>query len=193
MYLRKLVYQRTSYVTGRRRNFLITTLLTTALAALGLFVVGREAGVGGFAFVLVTSLVSLSGAFFVGDKLRRAMPEAVFHVSDRANRIARVLGADVFRRFLDRILWNRVVGSMRPRLNERRPSEELFASVRSSGVAHGWGAAVHVVAALVAAPASWTAAMWILGLGVLLHVYPVLLQLRTHWRLQRLRELAQTG
>lgn len=35
--------------------------------------------------------------------------------------------------------------------------------------------------------------MWILGLGVLLHVYPVLLQLRTHWRLQRLRVLSQTG
>lgn len=108
----------------------------------------------GSAFALATSLVSNNGAFFVGDKLGRALPESDFHVSDGANRIGRVLDVDVFRRFLDLILWNRVVRCMKPHLTERRPPKELYASVRSSGMAHAWGAAVHLVVALVAAPIS---------------------------------------
>lgn len=189
IYLQKLVYQWTKFWVGRGNGLLLTTLVTTSLVAFGLCVVGREAGVGGFPFVLVTTLVAFSGAFFVGDKLRRALPESGFHVSDRANRVAKVLGADAFNRFLDLIRWNRVVSSMRPRLRERRPPTELFTSVQSSGVGHAWGAAVHVVAALVAAASSWVAALWIIGLGLLLHVYPLLLQVRTHWRLERVRAL----
>lgn len=170
---------------------MITTLLTTALAAYGLYVVGREAGVGGFPFILITTLISFSGAFLVGDKLRRTLPASLFHVSDRANRAAKALGADTFNPLLDLIRWNREIRSMRPQLRGRRPPKELFTSVQSSGVAHAWGFAVHVVAALVAGTASWAAGLWIFGLGVLLHAYPILLQVRTHWRLERLRDLAQ--
>ncbi|PBB09611.1 hypothetical protein CKW39_00560 [Kocuria sp. WRN011] len=58
-------------------------------------------------------------------------------------------------------------------------------------MAHTWGAVVHVVATPIAALASLPAALWIVGLGLLLHVYPVLLQMRTHWRLQALQSLSQ--
>lgn len=81
--------------------------------------------------------------------------------------------------------------SLRPHLGTREPAEELFASVRSNAVAHTWGAVVHVVATPIAAVASLPAALWIFGLGLLLHVYPVLLQMRTHWRLQALQSLSQ--
>lgn len=170
---------------------MITTLVITALTAYGLYVVGSDAGVGGFAFVVVTSLISFSGAFFVGDRLRRTIPESFFHVSDRVNGVARALGVDAFSRFLSLVQWNRVLLSMRPSLTERRPPDELFAGVRSSGVGHAWGAAVHLVAALIAAMASLSAPLWILGLGLLLHVYPALLQCRVHWRVQRLREITR--
>lgn len=53
------------------------------------------------------------------------------------------------------------------------------------------GASVHLVAALIASLASVSAALWIVGLGLLLHVYPVLLQMRTHWRLQQLQGLSR--
>ncbi len=172
---------------------MITALVMTALSACGLYVVGSEAGVGGFPFVLTTTLVSFSGAFFVGDKLRQALPESLFHVSDRTNRMVKALGVDHFNRFLHYIRWNRVALSLRPQLGTRQPTEELLASVRSNAVAHAWGAAVHLVAAPIAALASLPAALWIFGLGLVLHVYPVLLQMRTHWRLQRLRDLSLRG
>lgn len=172
---------------------MVTALVMTVLSAFGLYVVGTEAGAGGFPFVLTTTLVSFGGAFFVGDKLRQALPESLFHVSDRMNRIVKVLGVDHFNRFLHVIRWNRGVRTLRPHLGERHPSRELFASVQSNAVAHTWGAAVHLVAALIASLASVSAALWIFGLGVLLHVYPVLLQIRTHWRLQRLRDRSLRG
>lgn len=172
---------------------MITAFVITALAAFGLYVVGAEAGVGGFAFVLITTLVSFSGAFFVGDKLRQALPESLFHVSDRMNRIVKAMGVDHFNRFLHCIRWNRVALSLRPQVGTREPTEELFASVQSNAVAHTWGAVVHLVAAPIAAVASLPAALWIFGLGLVLHVFPVMLQIRTHWRLQRLRDLPLRG
>ena len=171
---------------------MITALVVTALSGYGLYVVGSEAGTGGFAFVLTTTLVSFGGAFFVGDKLRQALPDSLFHVSNRMNRIAKALGVDHFNRFLHFIRWNRVALSLRPQLGTRQPADELLASVRSNAVAHTWGAAVHLVASSIAALASLPAALWIFGLGLLLHVYPVLLQVRTHWRLQRLQELSRS-
>lgn len=171
---------------------MITAFVITVLSAYGLYVMGSEAGVGEFAFVLTTTLVSFGGAFFVGDKLRQALPESLFHVSDRMNRIVKAMGVDHFNRFQHFIRWNRGVRTLRPHLGERHPSTELFASVQSNAVAHTWGAAVHLVATPIAAVASLPAAVWIFGLGLLLHVYPVLLQIRTHWRLQRLESLSQT-
>lgn len=108
---------------------MITAFVITVLSAYGLYVMGSEAGVGEFAFVLTTTLVSFGGAFFVGDKLRQALPESLFHVSDRMNRIVKAMGVDHFNRFLHVIRWNRGVRTLRPHLGERHPSTELFASV----------------------------------------------------------------
>jgi hypothetical protein len=99
-----------------------------------------------------------------------------------------MLGVGVFGWLLDRSRWNRHVAIPARGFNVTRAGlPRLQLSMRAAAGAHGISFAVHM---LLAAIAIFTGhpwgALWILLPGVVLHLYPVLLQRSLMLRLQSL-------
>ena len=95
---------------------------------------------------------------------------------------------DHFNAFLTRVGWNRQVVAMRGfgvgesgAADRRNPRH-----MQAAAAGHAWALVLHVVAVAWAALAGgWSAVVVLLAVGVVGHLYPVLLQIRM---LTRLRE-----
>jgi len=124
----------------------------------------------------------------------RLLPRHWFRVRAGERVFHRMLGVGSFGRLLERSGWNRhVVVPMRRFDGTRAGLRTLERSALGGIIAHGVCFAVHL---LLAAAALFTGhpwgALWILLPGVLLHLYPVLLQRSIMLRLQRLLEQSGT-
>ncbi|GAA4758221.1 hypothetical protein [Citricoccus nitrophenolicus] len=137
-----------------------------------------EIGAGDPAFALCVALVSLGSAPFVGDALARALPHRWSAVPDRALTVFHRLGAGWFNRFLSLIGWNALILRMRQPLQSPSDAVDYARSLRASAAGHSWGLILHLVFAVTAlVTAGVPAALLILVPGLLLHAYPVILQL----------------
>ncbi len=119
----------------------------------------------------------------------RRVPRQWFCVPARERLLHRMLGVGVFGWLLDVSGWNRhVPGPLRGFSGRRAGLLSLEQSVRVSAVAHGICFAIHVLLAVLAlfTKHPWSAALWMLLPGVVLHLYPVLLQRSLMLRLQPL-------
>jgi hypothetical protein len=135
--------------------------------------------------LLVVSWTLALGPVVAGPVMRR-LPARWFHVPTGEHLLHRILGVRVFGWLLDRSGWNRYVAlPMRGFNGTRAALRTLELSVRASASGHGACFAVHI---LFAAFALFTGhqwgALWILLPGVIVHLYPVMLQRSIMLRLQ---------
>jgi glycosyl-4,4'-diaponeurosporenoate acyltransferase len=124
----------------------------------------------------------------------RRVPRPWFRVPAREHLLHRMLGVGVFGWLLDVSGWNRrVLKPLRGFSGKRAGLTSLEQSVRAAAVSHGICFAIHVILTVLAlfSRHPWSAALWMLLPGVLVHLYPVLLQRSIMLRLQPL--LDKTG
>jgi hypothetical protein len=106
----------------------------------------------------------------------------------------RILGVGLFSWLLDISGWNRLVAKPMRRFSGKKAGlPNLEQSVRGNISAHGTCFAIHLLLAVLAlfCRHPWRGALWILLPGVIVHLYPVLLQRSILLRLQPL--LDKTG
>ncbi len=124
----------------------------------------------------------------------RRVPCQWFRVPGGERVLHRIIGVGVFGWLLDVSGWNRrVLEPLRGFSGNRAGLPSLEQSVRAAAVAHGTCFAIHVLLAVLAlfSRHPWSAALWMLLPGVVVHLYPVLLQRSIMLRLQPL--LDKTG
>jgi hypothetical protein len=101
----------------------------------------------------------------------------------------RILGVQIFGWLLDASGWNRVVAEpMRGFSGKKAGLLSLEQSLRGNVSAHGTCFAIHILLAVLAlfSRHPWSAALWMLVPGVVVHLYPMLLQRSIMLRLQPL-------
>lgn len=137
-------------------------------------------GVVGITFAL--------GPAVAGPVMRRVPPQW-FRVPTSERVLHRILGVGVFGWLLDVSGWNRLVAKpMRGFSGKKAGLRSLEQGVRGNVSAHGTCFAVHVLLAILAlfSRHPWIGALWMLLPGVVVHLYPVLLQRSIMLRLQPL-------
>lgn len=127
------------------------------------------------------------GPGLAGPVLRR-VPRRWFRVPAGERLLHRLLGVEIFRRLLERFGWERYVHK-RKFHGTKAGLPGLEVALRSNASAHGSCFVIHT---LVAAVALFTGHRWgalyVLLPGVVVHLYPVLLQRSIMLRLQPLLE-----
>ena len=144
--------------------------------------------------LLVTTWTWLLGPGVAGPVMR-LLPHHWFRVAAGERVLHRMLGVGIFGWLLDRSGWNRHLAlPMRGFNGTSAGLPSLEGSVRGAASAHGTSFAIHALLAAVALITEhpW-GALWILLPGVVLHLYPVLLQRSIMLRLQPLLDKAMSG
>jgi hypothetical protein len=124
----------------------------------------------------------------------RRLPRQWFRVPTGERVLHRIVGVGVFGWLLNVSGWNRhVLEPMRGFSGKRAGLLSLEQSLRAAAVSHGICFAIHVLLSALAlfSRHPWSAALWMLLPGVVVHLYPVLLQRSIMLRLQPL--LDKTG
>ena len=119
----------------------------------------------------------------------RHVPRQWFRISARERLLHRMLGVGVFGWLLDVSGWNRhFLEPLRAFSGKRSGLPSLEQSVRAAAVSHGICFAIHVLLAVLAlfGRYPWSGALWMLVPGIVVHLYPVLLQRSIMLRLQPL-------
>lgn len=163
--------------------------MTTALAAGAIAAAWVFIGRTGFAFALVTHFLLMAWvSSMVGPRVR--LPDhGWFRVGRWESRLYPALGVRLFGKLLDVTGWNRVVARERGFNGTRAGLEELDQHTRRSEVGHSICVVVTGALALgVLSTGEWQGAVWLVALGLLVHLYPALLQ-----RLLRARIHAISG
>jgi hypothetical protein len=128
--------------------------------------------------------------------LVRRVPRPWFRVPKGEHLLHRLLGVGVFGWLLDVSGWNRrVLEPLRGFSGGRTGLLSLEQGVQASGIAHGSCFAIHVLLAVFAlfTRHPWSGALWVLLPGVVVHLYPVLLQRSIMLRLQPLLDKVGTA
>lgn len=170
----------------------IVVLLMTGLVLGSSFSGGL--GRPGFALLVIAWTFCLDPVLI--GVVARFMPARWFRVPGREQVLHRALGIPVFARLIERAGWNDLV--VRPLWKEAgyRPGTKASLEFRASSARVGGGAhavcfGLHVLLAAAALVARHPrAALWILLPGVVVHLYPTLLQRSVLLRLQPLLERA---
>jgi hypothetical protein len=125
----------------------------------------------------------------VAAPVMRRVPCQWFGVPASERVLHRILGVGIFGRLLDFSGWNRHVAEpMRGFSGKRAGLPSLEQGVRANVSAHGICFAIHVLLAVLAlfSRHPLSGALWMLLPGVVVHLYPVLLQRAIMLRLQPL-------
>ncbi|MCR6032095.1 hypothetical protein GGQ22_11655 [Nocardioides sp. zg-579] len=158
---------------------------TTALAAGGMAAAWVFLGRSGFPFALVTHLLLMAWvSSIVGPQVRMSDLDW-FRVRHGEPRLYSALGVRLFGKLLDAIGWNRVIARERGFSGTREGLEELDQDTRRSEVGHGICLVVTAAVALgMLSTGAWHGAVWLVALGLLVHLYPALLQRLLRARVQ---------
>jgi ubiquinone/menaquinone biosynthesis C-methylase UbiE len=119
--------------------------------------------------------------------IMRRVPRQWFRVPTGERVLHRMLGVGVFGWLLDVSGWNRrVVEPLRAFSGTKGGLASFEQSLRSSAISHGVCFAIHLLLAVLAlfTRHPWRGALWMLLPGVVLHLYPVLIQRSLMLRLQ---------
>lgn len=171
---------------SRVRAF-IGALAATVVAAAAIVAGWLLIGPRGFAFAWVTHFVLMAWISVVLDARTGPLERPWFRVSTWELRCYRALGVRLFGRVLERTGWNRAIGRDRVFDGTRAGLVALDQLTRGSETGHlmclGVAAVVAVAALWVG---EWGGALWLVALGIVLHVYPVMLQRSLRMRIQAL-------
>ena len=108
-----------------------------------------------------------------------------FHVRPWETHVYVVSGVRGYGRVLDLIGWNRIIARARGSNATRAGLPVLDQHTRRSEAGHLACLLVTLVlAGFIAVTEQWQGAGWLLGLGVVLHLYPVMLQRLYRGRIQ---------
>jgi hypothetical protein len=121
------------------------------------------------------------------------VPGRWFRVPAGERVLHRMLGIGIFSWLLDVSGWNRAVAEpMRGFPGTRAGLPSLEQGLRSNVSAHGTCFAIHVLLSVLAlfSRRPWSGALWMLLPGVVVHLYPVLLQRSIMLRLRPLLDNA---
>ena len=123
----------------------------------------------------------------VAAPLFRLVPRQRFRVPAGERVLHRIAGLGMFGWLLELIGWNHLIRRIRG-FSGKRGLLALEQSARSGGIAHGICFAIHVLLAVLAlfSRRPLSGALWMLLPGVVVHLYPVLLQRSIILRLQPL-------
>ena len=130
----------------------------------------------------------------VGTHVMRRVPCQWFRVPRCERILHRIVGVGIFGWLLDVSGWNRHVAEpMRGFSGKKAGLPSLEQHAQTGAIAHGICFAIHVLLAVLALFSShpWSGALWMLLPGVVVHLYPVLVQRSMMLRLQPL--LDKTG
>ena len=118
----------------------------------------------------------------------RRVPRQWFRVPTGERVLHRIVGVGVFGWRLDVSGWNRLIERIRGFSGNRAGLLSLEQHARAGAIAHGTCFAIHVLLAVLAlfSRHPWSGALWMLLPGVVVHLYPVLLQRSIMLRLQPL-------
>jgi len=165
-----------------------TLLLLCAVAAYGWNVIGPEDPL--YAVMIACGTFGLGP--WIGKPLEHRAPGGWFRAHPVERRPLRLLGVPAFGRLLEASGWNRmVVDPMRDFGGSLSDLPNLERHLRGTMSAHGVGFLVHLLLSLAAAAAGHSVgALWLLLPGVVLHLYPTLLQ---RWISLRIRPLRCRG
>lgn len=125
----------------------------------------------------------------VAAPVMRRVPHQWFRVARSEHVAHRILGVGVFDWLLDVSGWNRLVAKpMRGFSGKKAGLLALQQGIRGNVCAHGTCFVIHVLLAILAlfSRHPWFGALWMLLPGVVVHLYPVLLQRSIQLRLQPL-------
>ena len=142
-------------------------------------------GPTGFAFAWIAHFVLMAGVSVALDARSGPLEHPWFRVRSWEAPLYGRIGACLYGRALDAIGWNRVVERGRGFDGTRAGLAGLDRHTRSSEAGHLLCLVVASALAVAAVLAgSWAGALWLLGLGAVLHVYPVMLQRLLRVRIQ---------
>src|SRR5262249_5054081 len=144
-------------------------------------------GAGGVTFALGPAVAA---------PVMRRVPPQWFRVPRSERVLHRILGVGAFGWLLDVSGWNRRVAKpMRGFSGKKAGLPSLEQDVRGNVSAHGTCFAIHVLLAILAlfSRHPWFGALWMLLPGVVVHLYPVLLQRSIMLRLQPLLDKTADG
>ncbi len=146
------------------------------------------------------AVVAVGATFCLGPAVAtpvmRRVPRQWFRVPTGERVLHRIVGVGIFGWLLDVSGWNRLVAKpMRGFSGKRAGLPSLEQGVRGNVSAHGTCFAIHVLLAGLAlfSRHPWSGALWMLLPGVVVHVYPVLLQRSIMLRLQPLLDKPAPG
>lgn len=159
-------------------------VLLCAVAAYGWGTIGPENPV----YALMVACGTFGLGPWIGKSVEHRAPRRWFRAHPAERRALRLLGVPAFGRLLETSGWNRAVADpMRDFGGSPGDLANLERHLRGTMSAHGTGFLIHCVLSLAAAAAGHPAgALWILLPGVLLHLYPTLLQRWISLRVQPL-------
>ncbi|WP_422391926.1 hypothetical protein [Arthrobacter sp. N1] len=154
-------------------------LVGIGLAGAGWFAIGP----GHVVYAVVVQGGFLFMALLIGPSLVD-IARSRYRVRSFEPRIYTLLGAEAVRRALDVVGWNRVIKNMRQAKNEEPGTSGFLRGTEQSETGHLLGVAATGLLVLIATVTSHPAgALQILLIGVLLHVYPIMIQRLVRFRL----------
>lgn len=168
--------------------------LVLLLAGVALVALWIDVGPGSalFGVAVATGTAALGPA--VAAPLTRVVPRRWSRVAKREHLLHRVLGVETFGWVLSKSGWNRSMAEpLRGFSGKRAGLVALELSLQRNVSAHGAGFAIHLLLTVLAlfSNTPLRGALWMLVPGVVVHLYPVLLQRSILLRLQPL--LARTA
>lgn len=152
----------------------IAMLLICAAAVYGWIAIGP----GNPAYAIMISAATFGLGPWLGKLTEHYVPSRWFRTHPGERPRLRFLGVPAFGRLLERSGWNRVIADpMRDFDGTRADLPNLERHLQGAMSAHGTAFIVHLVLSLLATVVGhlW-GALWLLLPGLVLHLYPVLLQ-----------------
>lgn len=127
--------------------------------------------------------------------IARRIPARCYHVPSAERLLHVVLGVPVFGWLLDKTGWNRVVAlPLRQQKVSKAGLQRLVEHIHATEGAHAIAFIPHaVLTAVLLATGHQSGALWILVPGVILHLYPVLLQRWMTLRVEPLLRRSRRG
>lgn len=179
-------FKLTTYVHQCAGGVGVIALVITVIAVAGLEIVADATSGHSAIFVLIVIFMAFGCAPFVGNSLEHYVPCSLWDRLSLSRETSRRWGVSLFNSFLSWVGWNKLIFAMREGSTAGEGGRFDPQHMRSAAAGHGWGFMLHVATAIWAgATGGWVACIVLLLTGVVLHLYPVLLQIHV---LTRLRE-----
>lgn len=166
-------------------RLVLLALLTTAIAAGGIVAAWVFIGPSGFVFAWVTHFILMAWVSPLVHPRMRVPDYEWCRVRLWEPPLYGALGVQVFGKLLDVIGWNRLISRERAFDGTRQGLDGLDQHTRRSEVGHSVCLLITSVLAFgLLASGSRVGALWLMGLAVPFHLYPVLLQRLLRSRIQ---------